>query len=508
MRIDEKAIQESELAMSRARQMAARPGSSGFGFEANSPAELKQGLALMKRQLQDMEAHRRQYELALQNGFVIAGFGGNLDGIEVPETLMTGEVPAGMTPEQALDEVIDYMRKTIAALSTKLGDKTTKAAELPKRSTKYLEKRIKEDRSLGRTPKPFDAVSRGTTVLEKDGEPWTVIEKGTVGELNRKYPECEIFERSYYHAVYVGDGICYYGHEDRGKHIFVYGEYEDVYNNVLAYYDDGPSRSWSVYMKEAKNLKEDVAGFTFKELTKKTWDEYIKDALEKLKAKVEDYEDEDKEDVAMILENIIDDATEVADGSFETYQELAILHLFEEKFDDLESLNKALKAFGIKEIKNDEMDESVITDKKDLKESEGTYLRTFFKFDDMLDENGELKQVDEVTDWLQELIDCNYLDNMWGVWFEDYDDTAAAAGIEVKTMPDILAEDPEAQFGYSYGSPDTRLCLENAVDYVREDGCDDWEHFGIKSPDDDDYYDEDDDDYYGDDEEYDLDTED
>lgn len=389
MRIDEKAIRESELAMSRARQMAARPGSSGFGFEASSPAELKQGLALMKRQLQDMEAHRRQYELALQNGFVIAGFGGNLDGIEVPETLMTGEVPAGMTPSQAFDEVIDYMRKVIENLSTKLGDKTTKAAELPKRATKYL---------------------------------------------------------------------------------------------------------------ESKNLKEDVDGFTFKELTKKTWDEYIKDALEKLKAKVEDYED--KEDVAMILENIIDDATEVADGSFETYQELAILHLFEEKFDDLESLNKALKAFGIEEIKNDEMDESVITNKKDLKESEGTYLRTFFKFDDMLDEDGELKQVDEVTDWLQELIDCNYLDNMWGVWFEDYDDTAAAAGIAVKTMPEILAEDPEAQFGYSYGGPDTRLCLDNAVDYVQDDGCDDWEHFGIKSPYDDDYYDEDDE------EEYDLDVED
>lgn len=369
MRIDEKAIRESELAMSRARQMAARPGSSGFGFEANSPAELKQGLALMKRQLQDMEAHRRQYELALQNGFVIAGFGGNLDGIEVPETLMTGEVPAGMTPSQAFDEVIDYMRKVIENLSTKLGDSSAKSSALPKRATKYL---------------------------------------------------------------------------------------------------------------ESKNLKEDVDGFTFKELTKKTWDEYIKDALEKLKAKVEDYED--KEDVAMILENIIDDATEVADGSFETYQELAILHLFEEKFDDLESLNKALKAFGIEEIKDDEMDESVITNKRGLKESEGTNLRTFFNLDDMVDEDGELKQIGDTSDWLQELIDCNYLDNMWGVWFEDANGDAEAAGIEVKTMPEILAEDPEAQFGYSYGGPDTRLVLLSATDYVEEDGCDDWEGFGISRP--------------------------
>ncbi len=123
-------------------------------------------------------------------------------------------------------------------------------------SKKPIKKGIKEDRSLGRTPKPYKAVERGTTVLERDGEPWTVIEKGTVSELNEKYPECQIYERPYYDAVYVGDNICQYGHEDRGKHIFVYGEHDDVYNNVLAYYDDGPSRSWSVYMRESRNLKE------------------------------------------------------------------------------------------------------------------------------------------------------------------------------------------------------------------------------------------------------------
>jgi len=136
-------LREGEMTISRARQMA---GQQGCGFEANSPAELKQGLALMKRQLRDMEAHRHQYELALQNGFVIAGFGGNLDGIEVPETLMTGEVPAGMTPSQAFDEVLDYMRKVIENLSTKLSDSSTKSFALPRRATKYLEsKRLKED---------------------------------------------------------------------------------------------------------------------------------------------------------------------------------------------------------------------------------------------------------------------------------------------------------------------------------------------------------------------------
>lgn len=265
MRCKRNKLREGELTISKARQMA---GQQGCGFEANSPAELKQGLALMKRQLQDMEAHRHQYELALQNGFVIAGFGGNLDGIEVPETLMTGEVPAGMTPSQAFDEVLDYMRNVIDNLSTKLSDSSAKSSVLPRRATKYLES------------------------------------------------------------------------------------------------------------------------------------------------------------------------------------------------------------------------------KKGLKESEGSYLCTFFKFDDMLDEDGELKQVDEVTDWLQELIDCNYLDNMWGVWFEDYDDIAAAAGIEVKTMPEILAADPEAEFGYSYGSPDARLCLENAEDYIGDIGCGEWEHYGIKPFDDEDFEDD------------------
>lgn len=147
-------------------------------------------------------------------------------------------VPRGATPEEAL-----------------------KHFESKKAPNK---KGLKEDRSLGRTPKDFKDIGRGTTVLDRDGEPWTVAEKGTVGELNRKYPECEIFEKSYYHAVYVVDPICDYNHEDRGKHIFVYGDYDDGYNNVLAYWDDVPTRSWSVYMRESKKasnrktLKEDT----------------------------------------------------------------------------------------------------------------------------------------------------------------------------------------------------------------------------------------------------------
>lgn len=107
---------------------------------------------------------------------------------------------------------------------------------------------------------------------------------------------------------------------------------------------------------ESKKLKESVNEFAFEEITGKAWDEYVKGILEKLKAEVKGYEDEDKDDVTMILEVMIDEATELADGSFEDYQKLAILHLFEEKIDDLETLNKVLKDFGIEEIEDDDED--------------------------------------------------------------------------------------------------------------------------------------------------------
>ena len=128
-------------------------------------------------------------------------------------------------------------------------------------------KRIKEERdSLGRTPKDFKNIGRGTTVIDRHGEPWYVSDKGSVGELNRKYPEYEIFEKSYYNAVFVVDPICDYNHEDKGKHIFVYGDYDDVYNTVLAYYDDVPTRSWGVYMRESKSkrMKESYATTSLK----------------------------------------------------------------------------------------------------------------------------------------------------------------------------------------------------------------------------------------------------
>lgn len=70
-------------------------------------------IALMKRQLKDMVENPRKYEAALSSGYVCAGFGGDLNGIHVPETFMSGQLPPGTTPQQALQQVIQFMAKTI-----------------------------------------------------------------------------------------------------------------------------------------------------------------------------------------------------------------------------------------------------------------------------------------------------------------------------------------------------------------------------------------------------------
>lgn len=137
-----KNLREGELRTmnrSQALQLAKQNRMQGAAFSANTPMEIKKGLQMMKSQLQDMLANRGRYELALQQGFVIAGFGGNLGGIEVPETLMTGELPAGVTPEQAFDQVVDFMRKTIANLTIKLAKAGKDPTALPKQPTRYLE---------------------------------------------------------------------------------------------------------------------------------------------------------------------------------------------------------------------------------------------------------------------------------------------------------------------------------------------------------------------------------
>ena len=110
---------------------------------------------------------------------------------------------------------------------------------------------VKEDRSLGRQLKTWKQVRKGDTVVDSDEEPWTVIEKGSVAELNEKYPECKLYDAEpYKDAVYVGDPICSYGHEDKGNRIFVY---DDSWQGALAYFND-----YGFYISESKKRKSNL----------------------------------------------------------------------------------------------------------------------------------------------------------------------------------------------------------------------------------------------------------
>lgn len=238
-----------------------------------------------------------------------------------------------------------------------------------------------------------------------------------------------------------------------------------------------------------KLIKEDVDGFTFKDLLGKDFDEALKLAVQKIIKVPSKYAGVFGETVAEVLEGggsdpnlICEMEAEAEGGDTIEYVIPSIVVSILDKNLNLEEFNNLCKKLGI-ETENE----------KNLKESESSHLCKFFKFDDVLDysyddyddydddgyfesydgDEPELKQIDGVTDWLQELIDCGYLDDLYGVWFEDCEGTAAAAGIPVKSMSEILAEDPDAKFGYSYGSPDTRLWVSNAVDYVKEVDYDD-----------------------------------
>ncbi len=70
-------------------------------------------LALMKRQLACMKNNPQAFRQALSGGLVCAGFGGDLDGIRVPETLLAGRLPAGMGSDEALSHVVGIMERTI-----------------------------------------------------------------------------------------------------------------------------------------------------------------------------------------------------------------------------------------------------------------------------------------------------------------------------------------------------------------------------------------------------------
>lgn len=137
-------LKESDraLAMRRAAMMAAKKGGKNglmvskynpmgiaMGFEADDPASLKAGIMAMEQQLKDMEAHPNRYINALRSGYTSGFcFGGDLFGIPVPKILETGEVPSGMTPSQAFQQVLDYMRKVLEAACNGLPDETSKNA--------------------------------------------------------------------------------------------------------------------------------------------------------------------------------------------------------------------------------------------------------------------------------------------------------------------------------------------------------------------------------------------
>ncbi|MDE7291987.1 MAG: hypothetical protein K2N58_08070 [Treponemataceae bacterium] len=73
----------------------------------------RDALALMKRQLADMKRNPKAFADALSSGFVCAGFGGNLNGIDVPETLLTGRLPAGVSVDEAFSQVVRFMEQII-----------------------------------------------------------------------------------------------------------------------------------------------------------------------------------------------------------------------------------------------------------------------------------------------------------------------------------------------------------------------------------------------------------
>ena len=76
-------------------------------------------LAMMKAQLADMQKNPKRYEQLIAGGYVCAGFGGDLNGVDIPNTFISGKLPAGTTPEEALKGVMEIMRQTIAEAEQK-----------------------------------------------------------------------------------------------------------------------------------------------------------------------------------------------------------------------------------------------------------------------------------------------------------------------------------------------------------------------------------------------------
>lgn len=130
-------------------------------------------------------------------------------------------------------------------------------------------------------------------------------------------------------------------------------------------------------------------------------------------------------------------------------------------------------------------------------------MYTFVNFDDLVNDYNEIEAPEDMKEMLDELVDNNYVEDLFGTWWETGDngeeEWLQEKGIEVKTMKEIVDEDPDARFGYCWGEAgaDMRLDVTNASGYI-ENMSVGYEDYGVTAEDlgldddDEDYYDDED----------------
>lgn len=107
-------------------------------------------------------------------------------------------------------------------------------------------------------------------------------------------------------------------------------------------------------------------------------------------------------------------------------------------------------------------------------------MYTFVKFDDLINENNEIEAPEDLKSLLYALIDNNYTDRLFDTWWETGDDEEEffrEKGIEAKTMKEIVDENPNAHFGFTYGYPQ-RFDITNASGYIENMGVT-YEDYGV-----------------------------
>lgn len=111
-------------------------------------------------------------------------------------------------------------------------------------------------------------------------------------------------------------------------------------------------------------------------------------------------------------------------------------------------------------------------------------MYTFVKFDDLINENNEIEAPESLKNLLYALVDNNYTDRLFDTWWETRDDEEEffrEKGIEVKTMKEIIDENPNAHFGFTYGYPQ-RFDITNASGYIESMGVT-YEDYGVTAED-------------------------